>query len=114
MGFFDRIFGGNGREEGLSNQARADWSMPRKGLCKFEVQGSYQIPSVGTVIVGMVREGVLKTGLSCNANEKTGKVRSIERRRIQVAEASAGELVNMSLDGVLKQDISAGDILEFY
>ncbi len=78
------------------------------------MRGSYHIPRIGIVVVGIVSEGVLKPGLSFNAGEKTGKVLNIERRRANIAEAGAGQLISITVEGVGKQDMGTGDILEFY
>lgn len=115
MGFFDKVFGAKKEQEKISEPARnMDWRGPKKGLCRFEVRGSYQIPSLGTVAVGIVQEGILKPGLSFNADEKAGKILRIERRNAQVEQAVTGELVNIAVEGVAKQDIIAGSVLEFF
>jgi translation elongation factor EF-1alpha len=115
MGFFGKIFGGKSSEEaGTAKKASPEWNGPKRGFCKFEVRGSYQIPGIGTVVVGMVAEGILKPGLSFNVGEKTGKVLGIERRRANVAEAASGQLVSITVEGIAKQDMSPGDLLEFY
>ncbi|MCD6464137.1 translation elongation factor EF-1 subunit alpha [Candidatus Woesearchaeota archaeon] len=84
---------------------------------RLPVQDVYNITGVGTVVVGRVETGVLKT------NDKviivpgregkgiTGEVKSIEMHHEAMPKAEPGDNVGINIRGVGKKDVARGDVI---
>jgi elongation factor 1-alpha len=79
---------------------------------RLPVQDVYTITGIGTVPVGRVETGVLKTGdnIIFEPPGVKGEVKSIEMHHEQIPEARPGDNVGFSVRGVNKQDIKRGDV----
>jgi elongation factor 1-alpha len=98
------------------NEALDMFDPPEKPTGKplrIPIQDVYTITGVGTVPVGRVETGVLRT------NEKvivmpsgvTGEVKSIETHHTQMESAEAGDNIGFNLRGVDKKSIKRGDVI---
>ena len=79
---------------------------------RLPVQDVYTITGAGTVPVGRVETGVLKTNMKVifMPMKVLGEVKSIEMHHEQVPQAMPGDNVGFNVRGVGKQDIRRGDV----
>ena len=80
---------------------------------RLPVQDVYSITGVGTVPVGRVETGVMKSGQTVVVMP-TGlkaEVKSIEMHHQQLQEAKAGDNIGFNLRGIGKNDIRKGDVI---
>jgi len=90
-------------------------TVPEKPIDKplrLPVQDVYTITGIGTVPVGRVETGVLKTGdkIVFEPVGVSGEVKTIEMHHEQIPEAKPGDNVGFSVRGVNKTDIKRGDV----
>ncbi len=90
--------------------------VPEKPIDKplrLPVQDVYSITGIGTVPVGRVETGVLKTGdtVVFEPAGVKGEVKSIEMHHEQIPEAKPGDNIGFSVRGVGKNDIRRGDVV---
>ncbi|MFQ6020751.1 MAG: translation elongation factor EF-1 subunit alpha [Candidatus Aenigmatarchaeota archaeon] len=80
---------------------------------RLPVQDVYTITGIGTVPVGRVETGILKTGdkIIFEPAGVQSEVKSIEMHHEQVSEAKPGDNVGFCVRGVSKQDIRRGDVV---
>jgi len=84
---------------------------------RMPVQDVYEITGIGTVPVGKVETGILKTGqkikiLPGRTGEGIqGEIKTIEAHHEMLPEAPAGENVGVNIRGVGKKDIARGDVI---
>lgn len=85
---------------------------PTKKPLRIPVQDVYAITGVGTVPVGRVETGVLKTGdkLIFEPSGTTGEVKSIEIHHQTLPEATPGDNVGFNVRGISKNDVKRGDV----
>lgn len=96
-------------------QTLDDLTVPPKPTDKplrLPVQDVYSITGAGTVPVGRVETGVLKTGMKIHfmPADKVGEVKSIEMHHEQIPQAEPGDNVGFNVRGVEKKDIRRGDV----
>lgn len=80
---------------------------------RIPVQDVYSITGVGTVPVGRVETGVLKTNdlvVVMPAGIK-GEVKSIETHHTQIPQAIPGDNIGFNVRGIAKTDIRRGDVV---
>ncbi len=79
---------------------------------RIPVQDVYSISGVGTVPVGRVETGVLKTGdkVIFMPPAVSGEVKSIEMHHEAIPEAIPGDNIGFNVRGVSKNDIRRGDV----
>ena len=79
---------------------------------RLPIQDVYSITGVGTVPVGRVETGILKTGdnIAFEPAGVTGEVKSIEMHHEILPEAEPGDNVGFNVRGVGKNDIKRGDV----
>jgi len=79
---------------------------------RIPVQDVYSITGVGTVPVGRVETGVLKTGdtVVFQPPNVKGEVKSIEMHHERIDEAVPGDNIGFNVRGVSKKDIRRGDV----
>jgi len=79
---------------------------------RVPVQDVYTITGIGTVPVGRVETGILKTGTTVifKPSGAKGEVKTIETHHEQVTEARPGDNIGFSVRGVGKGDIKRGDV----
>ncbi|NIM47270.1 MAG: translation elongation factor EF-1 subunit alpha [Candidatus Aenigmarchaeota archaeon] len=79
---------------------------------RLPIQDVYTITGIGTVPVGRVETGVLKTGdnLIFMPGGVKGEVKSIEMHHEQIPEAKPGDNVGFSVRGISKADVKRGDV----
>jgi elongation factor 1-alpha len=88
-------------------------SKPTDKPLRIPVQDVYTITGVGTVPVGRVETGVLKTNdvvVVMPAGVK-GEVKTIETHHTQIPQAVPGDNIGFNIRGVAKTDIRRGDVV---
>ncbi len=84
---------------------------------EFHVNDTFSVPFVGTVVSGIVKGGVIHAGDNILIGPDglgqftTTKVRSIERKRIGVPAASAGQSASLALRNVKRKDVRKGMVV---
>lgn len=84
---------------------------------EFHVNDTFSVPFVGTVVSGVVKSGVIHAGDTILVGPDslgqftTTKVRSIERKRIQVPGCSAGQSASLALRNVRRKDVRKGMVV---
>ncbi|KAH7380222.1 P-loop containing nucleoside triphosphate hydrolase protein [Phaeosphaeria sp. MPI-PUGE-AT-0046c] len=84
---------------------------------EFHVNDTFSVPFVGTVVSGVVKSGVIHAGDTILVGPDslgqftTTKVRSIERKRIQVPACSAGQSASLALRNVRRKDVRKGMVV---
>ncbi len=91
------------------------FTAPPKPLDKplrVPVQDVYTITGVGTVPVGRVETGVLKTNdtLIFNPAGKVGECKTIETHHVVISQAVPGDNIGFNVKGIAKTDIHRGDV----
>ncbi len=79
---------------------------------RLPIQDVYTITGIGTVPVGRVETGIMKTGETVifePAGVK-GEVKTIEMHHEQIAKAEPGDNIGFNVRGVGKDDITRGDV----
>jgi elongation factor 1-alpha len=80
---------------------------------RIPIQDVYSISGVGTVAVGRVESGVLKTGdkVSIMPPALTAEVKSIETHHVRLEKAEPGDNIGFNLKGVERKDLKRGDVV---
>jgi elongation factor 1-alpha len=80
---------------------------------RLPVQDVYSISGVGTVAVGRVETGVLKTGdrVAITPPGLVAEVKSIETHHVRIDKAEPGDNIGVNLKGIEKKDIKRGDVI---
>jgi GTPase len=84
---------------------------------EFHVNDTFSVPFVGTVVSGVVKSGVVHVGDTILIGPDslgqftTTKVRSIERKRIQVPGCSAGQSASLALRNIRRKDVRKGMVV---
>jgi elongation factor 1-alpha len=80
---------------------------------RIPIQDVYSISGVGTVAVGRVESGVLKSGdkVSIMPPALTAEVKSIETHHVRIEKAEPGDNIGFNLKGVERKDIKRGDVV---
>lgn len=84
---------------------------------EFQVNDTFSVPFVGTVVSGIVKSGVIHTGDTILIGPDslgqftTTTIRSIERKRIGVPMASAGHSASFALRRVRRKDVRKGMVV---
>jgi elongation factor 1-alpha len=79
---------------------------------RIPIQDVYSITGVGTVPVGRVETGVLKTNdiVVFEPSGVKGEVKSIEMHHQQIPQAMPGDNVGFNVRGISKNDVKRGDV----
>jgi len=85
---------------------------PTKKPLRVPVQDVYSITGVGTVPVGRVETGILKTGeeVIFMPSNKTGEVKSMEMHHTTITKAEPGDNIGFNIRGIARADIRRGDV----
>jgi len=84
---------------------------------EFHVNDTFSVPFVGTVVSGIVKSGVIHAGDTVLIGPDslgqftTTNIRSIERKRISVPGASAGQSASFALKKVRRKDVRKGMVV---
>ena len=84
---------------------------------RMPLQDVYEITGIGTVPVGKIETGVMKTGQKIiilpgrSGKGIPGEVRTIEMHHEQLAQAEAGDNVGINIRGVGKKDVARGGVV---
>ena len=97
-------------------EAFDDFKITKKPVGKplrVPIQDVYTVTGVGTVPVGKVETGVMKTGdkIIIMPSGALGEIKSIETHHTVMPSAEAGDNVGFNIRGVDRKDIKRGDIL---
>jgi len=86
---------------------------PRDKPLRLPIQDVFTITGHGTVPVGRVETGIMKTGMAVVVMPSgvKGEVKKIEMHHQELDEAITGDNVGFNLKGVEKKDIRRGDVL---
>jgi elongation factor 1-alpha len=85
---------------------------PTDAPLRLPIQDVYTISGIGTVPVGRVETGILRTGddVSFQPSDVSGEVKTIEMHHEEVPEAGPGDNVGFNVRGIGKDDIRRGDV----
>ncbi|KAK4443421.1 GTP-binding protein 1 [Podospora aff. communis PSN243] len=84
---------------------------------EFHVNDTFSVPHVGTVVSGIVKSGVIHAGDEVQIGPDSlghftqTSIRSIERKRIGVPAASAGQSASFALRRVRRKDVRKGMVV---
>ncbi len=84
---------------------------------RMPIQDVYEITGIGTVPVGKIETGIVKTGQKViilpgrTGKGIEGEIKTIEMHHEQMPEAIAGDNVGINIRGVGKKDIARGDVI---
>ena len=84
---------------------------------RMPVQDVYEITGIGTVPVGKIITGIMKTGQKVlvlpgrTGKGVEGEVKTIEMHHEMIPQADAGDNVGINIRGVGKKDIARGDVI---
>ena len=84
---------------------------------EFHINDTFSVPFVGTVVSGIVKSGVVHAGDTILIGPDslgqftTTSIRSIERKRIPVPAASAGQSASFALKRVRRKDVRKGMVV---
>jgi GTPase len=84
---------------------------------EFSINDTFSVPFVGTVVSGIIKSGVIHTGDNVwigpdsNGNFMATNVRSIQRKRLDVPAASAGQSASFALRKVRRKDVRKGMVV---
>lgn len=84
---------------------------------EFHVNDTFSVPFVGTVVSGIVKSGVIHAGDNVLigpdglGNFMPTSIRSIQRKRIDVPAASAGQSASFALKKVRRKDVRKGMVV---
>ena len=93
-----------------------DFTVPDKPVGKplrVPIQDVYTITGVGTVPVGRVETGKMKSGdkIVIMPSGALGEIKSIETHHTEMPSAQAGDNIGFNLRGIEKKDIKRGDVM---
>jgi len=85
---------------------------PTDAPLRLPIQDVYTISGIGTVPVGRLETGVMKTGdnVSFQPSDVGGEVKTIEMHHEEVPQAGPGDNVGFNVRGIGKDDIRRGDV----
>ncbi len=80
---------------------------------RVPIQDVYTITGIGTVPVGRVETGILKSGskVAFVPSNTEGEIKSIEMHHEEIPEARPGDNIGFNIKGVGKNDIRRGDVM---
>ncbi|KAF6804627.1 elongation factor tu GTP binding domain-containing protein [Colletotrichum musicola] len=84
---------------------------------EFHVNDTFSVPFVGTVVSGIIKSGIIHAGDSVLIGPDslgqftTTSIRSIERKRLGVPAASAGQSASFALKKVRRKDLRKGMVV---
>ncbi|EGX89745.1 GTP-binding protein 1 [Cordyceps militaris CM01] len=88
-----------------------------EGPFEFQVNDTFSVPFTGTVVSGIIKSGVIHEGDTVVIGpDSLGQfmptaIRSIERKRLRVPAASAGQSVSFALKKVKRKDVRKGMVV---
>tara|TARA_Y100000310_G_scaffold294847_1_gene325656 strand:- start:8270 stop:9553 length:1284 start_codon:yes stop_codon:yes gene_type:complete len=91
--------------------------LPSNLAMRMPVQDVYEITGIGTVPVGKIETGIMKSGMKVKVlpgrtgEGIEGEVKTIEAHHEILPEAIAGDNVGINIRGVGKKDIARGDVV---
>ena len=91
--------------------------LPTNLPMRMPVQDAYEITGIGTVPVGKIETGIMKTGMKIivlpgrTGKGVTGEIKTIEMHHESMPEALAGDNVGVNIRGIGKKDIARGDVI---
>jgi elongation factor 1-alpha len=85
---------------------------PTEKALRVPIQDAYTITGVGTVPVGRVETGVMKTGMKLifMPSGAVGEVKTIEMHHEAMPEAVPGDNIGFNVRGIGKNDVKRGDV----
>ncbi|MCX6694737.1 MAG: EF-Tu/IF-2/RF-3 family GTPase [Candidatus Altiarchaeota archaeon] len=91
----------------------AEFKVESSGECVVQVDHSFMVKGVGTVVLGVVKKGILRKHdeLTIYPDRKKALVKSLQVHDVDVPEAPSGVRVGLALKDITPEDISRGKIL---
>lgn len=83
----------------------------------FSITDPFSVPFVGTVVAGILRAGAVNAGdpvllgPDSRGRFRATAVKSIERRRVRVGSATAGQAASLALKGVRRTEVRRGMVV---
>ncbi len=108
MGFLSGLFG---KKEGKQGEVNIHVSSGGSG--SLQVMDVFNIKGVGLIPVGKVLNGTISVGQTTTLNGKVAKIKSIEMHHQQLQVANIGDNVGICLEGIEKNDVRKGMVLDF-
>jgi len=84
---------------------------------RMPIQDAYEITGIGTVPVGKIETGIMKSGMKVvilpgrTGEGIQGEVKTVEMHHEVLSEAEAGDNVGCNIRGVGKKDVARGDVI---
>ncbi len=84
---------------------------------RMPIQDAYEITGIGTVPVGKIETGIMKSGMKViilpgrTGKGIEGEVKTVEMHHESLSQAEAGDNVGCNIRGVGKKDIARGDVI---
>lgn len=84
---------------------------------RMPIQDAYEITGIGTVPVGKIETGVMKSGMKViilpgrTGKGIAGEIKTVEMHHEVLPEAEAGDNVGVNIRGVGKKDVARGDVI---
>jgi elongation factor 1-alpha len=97
----------------LFNQPEKPTQLPMR----MPLQDVYEITGIGTVPVGKVETGIIKTGMKVivlpgrSGKGIPGEVKTVEMHHEVMPQAEAGDNVGINIRGIGKKDVARGDVV---
>ena len=101
----------------LPDAIKQKWAVARDAPLEYQINETYTVPGVGTVVSGVMLSGRVKVGDSVllgplsNSSFLSTQIRGIQRKRVSLDEAVAGQGVSFALKRVRRSDIRYGMVL---
>ena len=90
---------------------------PVEGPAEFDIDEIFNVPGVGTVVSGTVKSGLIRQGQSLLlgpdplGNFQPAQIRSIQRKRMPVAECNGGQTASFALKKVKRNQVRKGMVM---
>lgn len=102
----------------VPDSARERWELNLKEPSEYQINETYTVPGVGTVVSGVITSGCIRVGdsLLLGPTDNQGRflptvVRGIQRKRISLGMGITGQAVSLALKKIKRSEIRYGMVL---
>lgn len=102
----------------VPDDIRLKWEQSLAAPTEYQINETYTVPGVGTVVSGVVVSGQIKVGeslllgpIDANGRFVQTVVRGIQRKRVNLSHAVAGQGVSLAIKKIKRADIRYGMVL---